>query len=257
MFYIYLELTILGLLSGFISSALGTGGSTFLVPILMMFFSHIPGAESEAIHFSIATALSITCITSLSGLYVCWIKKELCILEVKKIIPPLVLSCLIGFLFGHFMPLLIVKVLLFIFLLKLGIVFLFNIKIEFKSKSLGYISIFVGIQSGILGISGGNIAFAYFYSYKEKISTLVSLSTLVTFVVSGVGCIIGGSFSSHSIHYSVGYIYMPGVIMIVPLSLLGAKFGLRLSDFFSGILLKGFYSLVMFLCAFVTLFEAC
>ncbi|WP_268801648.1 TSUP family transporter [Piscirickettsia litoralis] len=110
-------------------------------------------------------------------------------------------------------------------------------------------SSWVGFQSGLLGISGGNIAFSYLSKTSMKIEQSIALSTFITFSVSMTGFIIGLIGSSHAhVTWATGFIYWPAVLLVTPFSALMAPFGVRLAKALPATLLKLIFALVM-LCS--------
>lgn len=113
-------------------------------------------------------------------------------------------------------------------------------------RYLPLMSGWVGFQSGLLGISGGSIAFSYLAKMPMEFEQSTALSTLITFSISLIGLIIGlCSYSSIKIAWATGFIYWPAVVLVTPVSSIMARLGMRTAKVLPLLLLKLIFALMM------------
>ncbi|MGJ3501691.1 Sulfite exporter TauE/SafE [Piscirickettsia salmonis] len=246
MFCNILNLIVIGAGIGFLSGLLGSGGTTFLIPVLTAFFTYIIALHSASVHFAVFTALAISALTSLSSMAAYVKQKLIKNNHVCSIIPALLAANIVGLCCAIKIPELISTILFAIFLLYLSYSIFFDKKQGIIMRYLPLMSGWVGFQSGLLGISGGSIAFSYLAKMPMEFEQSTALSTLITFSISLIGLIIGlCSYSSIKIAWATGFIYWPAVVLVTPVSSIMARLGMRTAKVLPLLLLKLIFALMM------------
>ena len=252
---------ILAIVSGLLSGLLGIGGNILSIPILVYLMQALLHLKVEtAEHVAIASSVLIMVCTTF-GSFRAHLSYGNVVLEVVKEYAPFIIIGVIG---GSWLSAFIngrtIEIVFALFIIVVGSKFLFfdtNNKegvAIIKKLSLFWrilIGFTIGFKSGLLGIGGGTILIPLllFLGYDaKKTSGTTSAFTFLISLIASLSFIINRHNYLHPIDipYSFGYINIPIVIIMAPLTYFFAKIGARLVHYIpQKVLRKGFALLLL------------
>lgn len=239
MTYIILLLILAGCLNGILAGLLGIGGGIFIVPFLAFIFHHLPETESAYMQFAAGTSLGIMIFTTLSSMPQKIRAHEINLNVTKKILPWMISMNIVGTIIANFLN---PQLLNFLFTLLMISIFFHMLlkckKVNGKHKSSGkrrsaFWGSIIGIKSGFFGTGGGIISIPYVNSLGYSIHIAIGTSTLLTLIIAITGSItfiITGYMNSIQLDWSLGYLYLPAILCVMPTSMVFSKFGAKISS---------------------------
>ncbi len=249
-----------GLLSGFLAGLLGIGGGIILVPMFWFLFSYLKIPGELTLKLSIGTSLAVITVITLftSGFHIFKgkLKKE----ELLKIIIWIFPGIALGVFSSHLLPAYILKKLFAVVLLVVGIRTLKGIgsvRVKFSEKVLIPVAATLSaFLSSLLGIGGGIVINSLLFSLsKIKADKVVALASVVSFFNATLGSLMYMVFPSVEVlHWQVGYVYFPAVILVSLGSIPGSRIGLSLLHRLSHQLLKKLFAVLLIVVAIKILF---
>jgi uncharacterized protein len=234
--WIALELTCLGLVTGFLAGLLGIGGGMLMVPFLTYLLSQRGVDSALAVKMAIATSMATIVFTSLSSVRAHHKKGAVRWDIVRGLVPGIVLGALLASL-GVF-SLMKGNTLALVFAVFVG----FSALQMFRNKQpkpgrglpsntglVGAGSV-VGFASGLVGAGGGFISVPFMTWCNVAIHQAVATSAALGFPIAlanAVGYVWSGQQVSHLPDGALGYIYLPALVIIALASVLMAPIGVR------------------------------
>lgn len=253
--FLILYITI-GLLAGFLAGLLGIGGGTILVPGLLAIFSHAGIPESLQMHMATSTALTSIIFTSLIAVYHQQRSFSINWPLFKQLVPGMTVGIIAGALFALLLSTKSLKLLFSLFLFSVAFKLYFHrsprIKKEitvlntFKKWSIGF---FIGIVSGMLGLSGGVISVPVFLRLGLSTHSAIATSSACVLLLAILGTItftLTGLHASNLPLGSLGFVYWPAVVGISIGSVLFVPVGTKLGKRVAGNVLRRFFALFLF-----------
>ena len=250
-------LIVLGASTGFLAGLLGIGGGMSMVPFMTMLFS-AKGVEVDlVVKVAIATSLATILFTSLSSARAHF-KKGAVDMTILK---PMGLGALLGTFFGaNFAVMLKGTVLAAVFAAFVGYSALSMLlgkkpkpgRETPSTRGLGLVGSGIGFISALLGAGGGFITVPFLTWCNVKLHTAVGVSAGMGFPIAlgGLtGYIISGWNVTGLPGGSIGYIYLPALIILVMGSMLTAPFGAKVAHTLNVDSLRKFFAYFLFLLA--------
>ena len=229
-----------GLLSGLLAGLLGVGGGIVIVPVSYFVLINLGYSIEVVMHISIASSLSIILFTSISS-----ILTHLKLGNVdKSVIKKWFIGIMIGSVLGSFLAslingkFLVIIFICFAFIISMNMFFqkkitTINNDIP-KSNSLNLlISFIIGFLSVLIGIGGGSFSVPTLSFFSKKIHKAVGTSAVLGFFISFPGAIsyIYLGWNTKGLPpYSLGYVNILILILVVSTSIFTANFGAKLSS---------------------------
>ena len=250
-------LIVLGASTGFLAGLLGIGGVMSMVPFMTMLFSP-KGVEVDlVVKVAIATSLATILFTSLSSARAHF-KKGAVDMTILK---PMGLGALLGtFLGANFAGMLKGTVLAAVFAAFVGYSALSMLRGKKpkpgretpSTRGLGLVGSGIGFISALLGAGGWFITVPFLTWCNVKLHTAVGVSAGMGFPIAlgGLtGYIISGWNVTGLPGGSIGYIYLPALIILVVGSMLTAPFGAKVAHTLNVDSLRKFFAYFLFLLA--------
>ena len=229
-----LPLFITGMISGFLAGLLGVGGGIVIVPILSYVLETSGLHSATPIHIAVASSLAIIVPTSVFSARAHYALGNID----KEVIFKLGLFACIGASSGAVIAgMLNNAALKFIFgclAILIGIIFLIKVIVirqglpSFVPRALTGIAI--GIISSLVGIGGGSLTVPTLLACGWDMRKAVGTSALMGVVIAVPGVIsfmIVGQGAVQDLEYMIGYVWVPGVIIIAIGAYLSASWGAR------------------------------
>ena len=248
-----------GFFSGLLAGLLGVGGGIIIVPISYFILLKLGYSIDIVMHVSIASSLCIIIFTSISS-----IRSHLKLKNVDKdVVKKWFLGIISGSIIGSYLASSIQgEVLVIIFI---SLAFLISINMFFQKKILiirkdipklffyNYlISGLIGFLSATIGIGGGSFSVPTLSIFSKKIHRAVGTSSVLGFFIAfpaTISYIVLGMNVSGLPPYSIGYVNILIVALVITPSIFTANFGAKLSSKIKTNTLKKIFAIfLLFTC---------
>lgn len=258
------SLCLLGLATGFLAGLLGIGGGMIMVPFITAILSSRGVDADLSIKMAIATSMGTIIFTSISSVRAHQKRGAIRWDLVKSLAPGIVLGAAIASV-GVFS---ILKgsalALFFALFVSFSATQMFLDKKPAPSRAvpgpaglIGAGSV-IGFLSGLLGAGGGFISVPFMTWCNVAIHNAVATSAALGFPIAlanAVGYVVGGSGLTDSPPYSIGYIWMPALLVIASCSVLTAPLGAAAAHKLPVKKLKRLFASILYLLAAYMLYR--
>ena len=227
---------LLGIFSGILAGLFGIGGGIIIIPVFFSIFKNLVGIPEESLaHTVLGTSLGVIVFSSLASTY-SHNKRKAVIWNILKVIAPSIcIGAALGAVTASYIPSSTLQMLVAIFLVLISIQMAFEFPPPTqnpRTSIIGPVVVGSGIGwfSGIFGIGGGVFSVPYFYHRGLQMTQAIGSSAAcgIPIAVSGsISYMIIGSNISNLPEYSVGYVYLPGAIIVGLTSAWSAIVGVR------------------------------
>ena len=244
----------LGLFTGFFAGMLGIGGGLVMVPALtMMFAAQAAFPGSEILHLALGTSMATILFTALASLRAHHRHGAVLWRVVGQITPGILLGTLLGTLFASSVPARPLAIFFTAFVCLVAVQMILNLKPK-PSRDLpgaaGVISVGVGIGalSALVAIGGGSLTVPFLTWCNVRVQHAIGTSAAVGFPIAvggSLGYIYNGWGHPGLPEWSLGYIYLPAFVWLVPSSMLIAPLGARLAHRLPVATLKRLFAVVL------------
>ena len=244
----------LGLFTGFFAGMLGIGGGLVMVPALtMMFAAQAAFPGSEILHLALGTSMATILFTALASLRAHHRHGAVLWRVVGQITPGILLGTLLGTLFASSIPARPLAIFFTAFVCLVTVQMILNLKPK-PSRDLpgaaGVIAVGVGIGalSALVAIGGGSLTVPFLTWCNVRVQHAIGTSAAVGFPIAiggSLGYIYNGWGHPGLPEWSLGYIYLPAFVWLVPSSMLIAPLGARLAHRLPVATLKRLFAVVL------------
>ena len=244
----------LGLFTGFFAGMLGIGGGLVMVPALtMMFAAQAAFPGSEILHLALGTSMATILFTALASLRAHHRHGAVLWRVVGQITPGIFLGTLLGTLFASSIPARPLAIFFTAFVCLVAVQMILNLKPK-PSRDLpgaaGVIAVGVGIGalSALVAIGGGSLTVPFLTWCNVRVQHAIGTSAAVGFPIAiggSLGYIYNGWGHPGLPEWSLGYIYLPAFVWLVPSSMLIAPLGARLAHRLPVATLKRLFAVVL------------
>ena len=209
---------VVGIVTGTMAGLFGVGGGLIIVPVMHFIMTSNGIEESLAMPLSIGTALACIIVTSSSAAYSHYQKGSLSLKRLNVDTE-------------------ILKIMLAIFVSIMAFRLFINIKMPKAKKEPNFLFFnfsggLIGYVSSIFGIGGGIFSVPLLKISGMEMKKAVGTGAACAFpiaLLSSTSYLLLGLNTTGLPEYSIGYIYIPGVMGIVVFSFFFAKLGARLA----------------------------
>ena len=226
----------LGLFTGFSAGMLGIGGGLVMVPTLTMMFSAQAGFPAdEALHMALGTSMATILFTSLSSLRAHHRHEAVLWRVVFQIAPGILFGTLLGTLFAAHVPARPLAVFFTLFVCFVATQMILNLKPKAARELPGAMGVFgvgtgIGAISALVAIGGGVLTVPFLTWCNVKVQKAIGTSAAVGFPIAvggSLGYIYNGWSHAALPSGSLGYVYLPALLWMIPFSMLAAPLGAR------------------------------
>ena len=229
------ELALLGVVTGFLAGLLGIGGGMMMVPFLTIILTAKGYPSDYTVKIAVATSLATICFTSLSSVRAHHRRGAVLWPVVRVLAPGIVLGSLAGAQVAVALPGRAVSVLFALFVAFSATQMLLNRKPQPTRTLPGRWGTFsmgglIGVVSALVGAGGAFISVPFMTWCNVKIHDAVGTSAALGFPIALAGT-LGYIWAGQGIPQmppgSVGYLYLPGLVLISLASISTAPWGAR------------------------------
>jgi uncharacterized membrane protein YfcA len=233
----WLAYPLLGIFGGFCAGLFGVGGGMVLVPLLFMLFGAQGFPVEHLMHLALGTSMATIALTSISSMRAHHAHGAVRWDIVRNMAPGLLLGTLSGSLFVSAIP---TRPLAMIFTV---IVFWASgqMILDFKPKPHRQLpgppgqfaaGLGIGAVSSVVAAGGGFMSIPFMVFCNVVMHKAVGTSSALGFPIAIAGLVgyIGTGWKVASLPpYSLGYVYLPGLVGVVAMSIVMAPIGARLA----------------------------
>ncbi|MDX8388101.1 MAG: sulfite exporter TauE/SafE family protein [Ghiorsea sp.] len=244
---------VLGLAVGFFAGLLGIGGGGIMVPILTMLFVAQGFEGEQLVHMALGTSLASIVVTSLSSMYSHHKHGAVIWPVVRKMAPGILIGTFtLSYLASHFSSL-FMALFFSAFMTYISVQMFLNIKPKPSRKlpeNLGLTLTGFGIGgfSGLVAIGGGSLTVPFLTWCNVKIQHAIGTSSALGFpiaVAGSLGYMVSGWGQEGLPEHSLGFVYLPAVVLISLVSVFTAPLGAKLAHRLPVGLLKKIFGLIL------------
>lgn len=255
---------ILGIVAGTLAGMLGIGGGVVIVPALVIILA-LQDFPSELIVISaVATSLSTIIFTSISAARAQIKRKAVDWTIIKLWLPTILLGSFLSGFIASYLPPAVLETGIAVFLLLVSFIMLSrwvpNPNTSMPGKvGTSLLGLFSGSISGLAGIGGGNVMVPIMMFFNIPMQRAVATSSALGFplaTVGAMGYMIAGWNNTSMPSWSLGYVYLPAVLLIAIFTMLFAPLGVMISHKIPAQLLKRCFGGLLFVIATKMLFES-
>ena len=251
------ELALLGLGTGFLAGLLGIGGGMLMVPFMTFILTAKGFPADYTVKMAVATSLATICFTSLSSVRAHHQRGAVMWPVVRLLSPGILLGALIGAQLATALPGKILSVLFAIFVAFSATQMLLDRKPQPSRTLPGRLGTFsmgllIGTLSSLVGAGGAFISVPFMTWCNVRIHHAVGTSAALGFPVAlagTLGYIWAGRDLPPMPAGSVGYLYLPGLIVIALASMTFAPLGVRTAHRLDIRPLKKVFAIILYLLA--------
>ncbi len=247
----------MGLVTGFLAGLLGIGGGMLMVPFMTMILTYKGFPEAHVVKMAVATSLATICFTSLSSVRAHHQRGAVLWPVVLSLAPGIVLGSLAGAQLAVALPTRVLTVLFAVFVTFSATQMFLNRKpkparvLPGAPGMLGVGAVIGGLSS-MVGAGGAFVSVPFMTWSNVTIHKAVATSAALGFPVAlagTLGYIWAGWGLPQMPPGAVGYLYLPGLLVISMASMLTAPLGARTAHRIDVAPLKKLFACVLYLIA--------
>lgn len=240
---------------GFFAGLLGIGGGLIIVPVLIWIFTAQGFPTDRIIHMALGTTMATIIFTSIASLRTHHRHGAVDWKIVRNITPGIFLgtfggATLAGSLTGQFLSSIFV---IFIFyaatqmLLQFRPSAIFQLPGKFGMFVAGSV---IGALSSLVAIGGGLLSVPFLSLCNVRLQHAIGTAAAIGFPIALAGT--AGYIANGLLHgenlptYSLGYVYLPALAMLVSASMLTAPFGAKLTHSTKTAVLRGIFVVLLY-----------
>ena len=254
----WLSYLALGAFVGFFAGLLGVGGGGIMVPMLTSLFIAQGFAHDSVVHLALGTSMAAIVMTSFSSMRAHDQHGAVRWDIVRHITPGILIGTFAGTFLAARVPSEPLAIFFAAFMAYVSLQMLANVKPK-PSRALpgrlglGAVGAGIGGVSALVAIGGGSLSVPFMTWCNVKVHHAIGTSAAIGLPIAlagTVGYLVNGLGDGGMPEYSLGFIYLPALVLISVASVftapVGAKFAHRLPV---AALKKVFAGVLMLLCA--------
>jgi uncharacterized membrane protein YfcA len=233
----WLAYPLLGAMAGFFAGLLGVGGGGIMVPILTTLFLAQGFAHEQVVHLALGTSMAAIMMTSVSSLRAHHAHGAVRWDVVRTITPGILVGTFAGTFIAAQIDTIALAVFFAVFMAYVSLQMLLNIKPE-PSRELpgpaGMTAAGLGIGgvSALVAIGGGSLSVPFMTWCNVRVQNAIGTSAAIGLpiaIAGTVGYLVNGWNAPGTPPCTLGYIYLPALVLVSLVSVLAAPVGARLA----------------------------
>lgn len=252
-----LELALLGIATGFLAGLLGIGGGMLMVPFIAIILTAKGFPADYTVKMAVATSLATICFTSLSSVRAHHKRGAVLWPIVGMLAPGILLGSLLGAQVAVALPGKALSVLFAVFVAFSATQMFMNRRPKPTRTLPGRLGTFsmgglIGLLSSLVGAGGAFISVPFMTWCNVKIHDAVGTSAALGFPIAfagTLGYIWAGQGLPQMPPGAVGYLYLPGLVVVSLASMAMAPLGARTAHRMDIQPLRKLFAVVLYILA--------
>lgn len=248
---------LLGGFVGFFSGLLGIGGGAAMVPVLAFIFAAKQFAPDHVVHLALGTAITSIVFTSMASVFSHHHHQAVNWRIVLSIAPGIFVGTFGGALLAGFMDLRLLSLIFTVLIYYLSSQMLIERKPgpvrEFPGTGiLSLVAAGIGLISSLTATGGAALVVAFLAKRGIRIHEAIGTAAAIGWplaMAGAAGYVLSGQRADQLPDYSIGYVYLPALAMIVFSSIIMAPIGARIAHRTPGRMLKKIFAVLLFVLA--------
>ncbi|GHC23692.1 UPF0721 transmembrane protein [Kushneria pakistanensis] len=253
---IFLLYLALGIVAGILAGLFGVGGGLIIVPVLIYSFT-LQGVDPAVMtHLAVGTSLATIVFTSINSIHGHHQKGATRWPLVGWMSIGIVGGCALGALTASWIPGGELQTVIGLFAIAMAIQIAFNLRpkgggTDYRPPGKPWLiggGTIIGWASAIFGIGGGSLTvpFLLWRNLPAQQAVGTSAACGLPIAIAGAASFMWfGHGQSHLPEWSIGYVYLPGMLGIALTSMVSARLGVRLAHRLSPTLLKRLFAALL------------
>ena len=252
-----LELVALGLCTGFLAGLLGIGGGMLMVPFLTIILTAKGFPQEHVVKMAVATSLATICFTSIASVRAHHQRGAVLWPVARMLAPGILVGSLLGSQLAVALPSRVLGIFFSVFVAFSATQMILNRKPQ-PSRTLpapaGMFGVgsLIGLLSALVGAGGAFISVPFMTWCNVGIHNAVATSAALGFPIAlagTLGYVIAGLALTDMPEGTVGYLYLPALLIISVASVTMAPLGARVAHRMDIAPLKRVFALVLYALA--------
>lgn len=248
----------LGAFSGVFAGMLGIGGGLVLVPALtLMFGIQNQFLVSETLHMALGTSMASIIFTALASIRTHHLHGAVRWDIFKTITPGILFGTGLGTLFAASVPARPLAIFFTFFVCVVALQMALNLKPKPTRELPGSVGVLgvglgIGVLSSLVAIGGGSLTVPFLTWCNVKVQHAIGTSAAVGLPIAiggTIGYIFNGWGKADLPSGSLGYVYLPALVILVAATMLTAPYGARLAHRLPVATLKRIFAGILVLLA--------
>ncbi|MGQ2980200.1 MAG: sulfite exporter TauE/SafE family protein [Polaromonas sp.] len=257
------ELLLLGSATGFLAGLLGIGGGMLMVPFMTFILTAKGYPADYTVKMAVATSLATICFTSMSSVRAHHRRGAVLWPVVRLLAPGILLGALVGAQLAVALPGKVLSVLFAVFVAFSATQMFLDRKPKPSRTLPGRLGTFgmgwvIGMLSSLVGAGGAFVSVPFMTWCNVKIHDAVGTSAALGFPIAlagTLGYIWAGQGMPEMPPGSIGYLYLPGLLVVSLASMCTAPLGARTAHRMDIRPLKKVFAVVLYVLAAYFLFR--
>lgn len=254
----WLSYPILGAVVGFFAGLLGVGGGGIMVPILTTLFLAQGFAFEQVVHMALGTSMAGIVLTSVSSLRAHHAHGAVRWDVVRQITPGILLGTFAATFVAARVNTAALAIFFAVFMAYVSVQMLLNIKPKPSRELPGAVGMTVaglgiGGVSALVAIGGGSLSVPFMTWCNIKVQNAIGTSAAIGLPIAlagTIGYLVNGWSAQGMPAFTLGYIYLPALVLVSAVSVVMAPVGARLAHQLPVATLKKIFAgVLMALCA--------
>lgn len=255
---------VLGIFVGFMAGLLGIGGGGIMVPVLTTIFIYQGFAMDHVVHIALGTSMACIMVTSFSSLRAHHANGAVIWKLVKTMAPAIVLGTFLATFIAAQISSKGLAIFFSVFMAYVASQMFRSKKIQASGSvagtaELSLVAFCIGAVSALVSIGGGSLTVPYLNWRNIDIRRAIGTSAALGFpiaVTGTLGYLINGlAADSVNPEYTVGFVYLPAVLLVTIPSFFTAPIGAKLTQTLPVKTLKKMFGMLLLLLSVKMLFS--
>jgi uncharacterized membrane protein YfcA len=229
----WLAYPLLGVVVGFLAGLLGIGGGGVMVPMLTAFFLAQGFPHEQVLHMALGTSMATIALTSVSSLRAHHARGAVHWDIVRRITPSILAGTFAGTFIASRLGAAPLAVLFACFMTFVAAQMLYNVKPKPSRNLPGSVGmsaagLFIGAVSALVAIGGGSLSVPFMTWCNVRMQHAIGTSAAIGFPIAlagTTGYLLNGLWESGMPPFTLGYIYLPALILAGVVSVFVAPLG--------------------------------
>ena len=244
---------LLGAFVGFFAGLLGVGGGGIMVPLLTTMFAAQGFPREHMVHLALGTSMAAIVLTSIASLRAHHAHGAVRWDIVKGITPGVLIGTFGGTFIASSVPTRPLAIFFACFMAYVSIQMILNVKPKPSrdlpgAAGLAGVGGVIGVISALVAIGGGSLSVPFMTWCNVKMQNAIGTSAAIGLPIAlagAAGYLINGWGGADLPGWSLGYVFLPALLLISAVSMFTAPLGARLAHRLPVAMLKKIFAAVL------------